>query len=185
MEIPGYLRVEHMHRFENVRRRANWMRIWHRLTGSPETLLPFGPVYDHLKSRVVRQGGLREIPLRQIVGSLDKASRFDRSFRPRSDKLRARWLNVKMLHLWGGWEPVVLHKVGNLYFVEDGHHRVSVARDAGLEVIESEVIEYACELRFNLNASLQTILQMLDADRTAANANGTYGVVYSASSPQV
>lgn len=184
MEIPAYLRVEHIHDFENARRHATWMRIWHRLTGCPETLLPFAPIYARLKSRVVRRLGVHEIPLRQIVGSLDKASQFDRSFRPLSDKLRARWLNIKMLHLRAGWEPVVLHKIGNLYFVEDGHHRVSVARDAGLEVIEAEVIEYACELHFNVNASLQTILRMLEADRAADGANGPYGVVSPASPSQ-
>lgn len=164
MEIPGYLRVEHLHCFENAYRRAQLCRLWHRITGRPQTLLPFAPIYARLQQRASQRRGLQEIPLRQIVGSLDKASHFDRSFRPLSAELRERWLMVKMLQLWRGWEPIVVHKIGNLYFVEDGHHRVSVARDAGLEVIEAYVTEYPVTCHFNVDDSLQAILQRLDAD---------------------
>lgn len=162
MEIPGYQRVEHLHCFENACRRARLWRLWRRLTGRPQRLLPFAPVYARLKQRTSHHRGIQEIPLRQIVGSLDKASHFDRSFRPLYGELRERWLTVKMLQVWHGWEPIVVHKIANLYFVEDGHHRVSVARDAGLDVIEATVIEYPLAYRFDVDDSLETIVQRLE-----------------------
>ena len=166
MEIPAYQRVEYFHRFENVRRRAQLWRVWCRLLGKPQTLLPFAPIYSCLKQRVGHRLGVQEIPLRQIVGSFDKVHRFDRSFRPLSDDLRTRWVNMKMLQMTGGWEPIDVHWIGNLYFVEDGHHRVSVARDAGLDVIEANVVAYPSPYEFDVDEDLETILRRLETPKS-------------------
>lgn len=167
MNIPGYQRIEYLHRFDNALRGARLSRLWKRLLGKPETLLPFAPIHARVKQRMGYQRGVREIPLRQIVGSIDKAPYFDRDFRPLSNRLRNRWVNIKALQITSGWEPIVVHQIGNLYFVEDGHHRVSVAREERLEVIEARVTEYPVAVQFDRNDGLQTIIRRLDAARVA------------------
>jgi hypothetical protein len=90
-----------------------------------------------------RARGLQDIPVTRIVGSLGRSSDFDRDFRPLKKHLRDRWVR-SFLHLeTDAWEPILVHKVGEDYFVEDGHHRVSVARYAGLAFIQAEVWEYS------------------------------------------
>ena len=154
----GYARIAAMDRFEDVRRRAQVNRLWQRLTKRRKRLLPFGPIHGrlHYPSGVYR--GVREIPVRQIVGSLAKASEFDRDFRPLHKNQRERWANVFALHAQRGWEPILVHQMGGLFFVEDGHHRTSVARDLGLDTIEAAVIAYPVSYSLNADDSLEVIL---------------------------
>ncbi len=161
MDIPIYQRFDHVQRFDDALRKARLWRRWHRLLGRPETLLPFGPILASLKQRTGFYRGIKEIPLKQVVGSIDRATDFDREFRPLTDRNRNRWVNIRGLQSGRGWEPIVVHKIGNLYFIEDGHHRVSVARDSGLQAIEAKVIEYPLDHHFNLNDDLKTILRRL------------------------
>jgi hypothetical protein len=85
----------------------------------------------------------------QILGSLNRYHEFDRVFLPASDKLAQRWQSVnRAFYEEISLPPVVLYKVGQVYFVVDGHHRVSVAREQGQIYIEAEVRE--CATRVNL-----------------------------------
>jgi hypothetical protein len=90
----------------------------------------------------------------QIAGSLNRYHEFDRAFLPKEDQLASRWQKVDRafyqdVHL----PPVVLYKVGEVYFVVDGHHRVSVAREQGQEFIEAEVRE--CATRVNITPDIK------------------------------
>ena len=161
MSTPGYLQIEGLQQFESLRRRANLRRFLHKLTGRPQTLVPFGPILARLRYQHGFNRGIREIPLKQIIGSLERANDFDRSFRPLHKKLRERWIKIWTLQNQGGLEPILVHKVGNIYFVEDGHHRVSVARGSGLRTIEAEEIEYQVAFCFPTTASLDELLGRL------------------------
>jgi hypothetical protein len=105
--------------------------------------------------------GVQEIPVQQIVGSLNRATEFDRFFRPLHNSQRERWVNMWVMHMQGGWDPILVHQVGNLYFVEDGHHRTSVARVSGLAVIEANVTDYSVALHFAPTIPLAAILANL------------------------
>jgi nucleotide-binding universal stress UspA family protein len=77
-----------------------------------------------------------------IIGSLGRSRDFDRVFRPVQRHSRGKWLSVDSAFLAGvGLPPISLYKVGDAYFVVDGHHRVSVARENGQTFIDAEVIE--------------------------------------------
>ena len=169
MEAPAYLRIQALQRFENARRRARLASIWNGLLGKPQTLLSFEPISVRLPQRTGLQRGVQEIPVEQIVGSLGKAHMFDRSFGPLRDEQRDRWVDIVLLHQASGWEPIVVHEIGGLYFVEDGHHRVSVARDAGLKLIEAYVTEHPSPKRFDVNDTLGASLRRL-AEPDAARA---------------
>ncbi len=89
-----------------------------------------------------RNLGLRTIELASIVGTVDRGRDFDRSFRPTSHRVRQRWERIAAAMRRGeSMPPIKVFRVGDAHFVEDGHHRVSVARQLGLETIEARVIE--------------------------------------------
>ena len=90
-----------------------------------------------------RVAGLRAIPLTSIVGTAEcaKARAFDRSFRPPPTS-RLRWERLWMAGRRGApLPPISVYRVGDQHFVDDGHHRVSVARSLGMTAIDAEVIE--------------------------------------------
>jgi hypothetical protein len=90
----------------------------------------------------------------QIAGSLNRYHEFDRVFLPASDNLANRWQSVNRAFYQDiSLPPVVLYKVGQVYFVVDGHHRVSVAREQGQLFIEADVRE--CSTRVNITADLK------------------------------
>jgi hypothetical protein len=84
---------------------------------------------------------LHEIPLNEIVGSLGRHTDFNRQFLPRKDSQAGRWARVRMAYDHSGLPPIEVYKLGEIYFVADGHHRVSVARQLGARYIEAYVIE--------------------------------------------
>jgi hypothetical protein len=136
------MRIEAMNEFEKAHRHAQWVRRWHRLAGQPENLLSFNQVRARLARHARRDRGIQEIPVDAIVGSVGRARDYDPSFRPLRKGLRDRWVSILRLQQTTGWEPIIVHKVGKSYFVEDGHHRVSVARAQGVPTIEAHVYEH-------------------------------------------
>lgn len=118
---------------------AHWMRS--DAQDNAQTL-SFTEVLDALGRRGERSLGVQVIPLDCIVGSVDKVRDFDRRFRPTSDRSRQRWERMALKSRKGeSFPPIDVYKLGNLYFVRDGHHRVSVARALGTREIEARVTE--------------------------------------------
>jgi hypothetical protein len=87
--------------------------------------------------------GRRVIEVSKIVGSVDRHREFDRGFMPAKASMAERWKRVdRAFHRGVELPPVRLYKLGDAYFVEDGNHRVSVARYQGVEWIDAEVTEF-------------------------------------------
>jgi hypothetical protein len=83
-----------------------------------------------------------QIPLKAIIGSVDRCSDYTRSFLPLKDSDQARWTRVERAFLQSKpLPPIQVRKVGQVYFVLDGHHRVSVARQLGLSHLEARVFQ--------------------------------------------
>ncbi len=158
MDHLGLERLKAFDHFDDARCRAQVNRVWRKLTKKRQTLLPFAPIHRQLSSPSRINRGVQEIPVENIVGSVDRASEFDRDFRPLHKNQRQRWANVWALHAQKGWEPIVVYRLGDLYFVEDGHHRVSVAHDLGLELIEAVVISYPTAAKLAAGETLAQIL---------------------------
>ena len=85
--------------------------------------------------------GVESIPVDRVVGTDSRAGDFDREFRPLRPAVRSRWNQVAQAFPDGDFPPIVVHKLGDAYFVIDGHHRVAVARSKGVERIDAEVTE--------------------------------------------
>ena len=118
--------------------RADWLA---RLTGKDDQLLPYQAVADVLKSFQHRQiTELRSIPLSKIVGSVERYRDFTRGFLPRDSVAAARWVRVDMaMNSHVGVPPIEVYQIGDVYFVSDGNHRVSVARVNGFTEIDAYV----------------------------------------------
>jgi len=128
--------------FHRARRKAALQAIMARLTGKSADLLSYEDVRRKLKARGTAPGGLKDIPLDAIVGSVGRYADFTRSFLPRQDSNRERWARVRVAVTdWGGLPPIKVYQVGDAYFVLDGNHRVSVARQVGATHIEAYVTE--------------------------------------------
>ncbi|MBN1399844.1 MAG: DUF4032 domain-containing protein [Anaerolineae bacterium] len=117
-------------------------RLWARLTGKNIDLIPFEKLSESIGLHGQSYRGLRPVPLDKIVGSLGRSQDFDRAFLPTQKHSRGKWVSVDSAFITGvTLPPVSLYKVGDAYFVVDGHHRVSVARRQGQAFIDAEVVE--------------------------------------------
>jgi hypothetical protein len=132
--------------FARQRRRVALARIVARLRFEPDdvsAMLPFEEVVAALGRRGQRDLGLQNIRLDSIVGTVARHHReFDRQFRPTSPGVRGRWERIATARRRGEtMPPIDVYRVGELHFVEDGHHRVSVARALGDTHIDAYVKE--------------------------------------------
>lgn len=132
--------------FQQARRHADAEKRLARLTGRSAALLCFDQVRDLLKAHPVGEKVLRDIPLDAITGSVGRCADYTRSFRPLKDNLRHRWQGIKAaLTQSKPLPPIQVGQLGKTYFVFDGHHRVSVAREQGMTSIEASVLLFEAE----------------------------------------
>lgn len=128
--------------FGQALRAASMRRLWANLTGRNDHLIPFEDLRKTLGLISQHYRGVQPVPLDKIVGSLGRSGDFDRVFLPTQKHSRSKWLSVDTAYIEGvTLPPVSLYKVGEAYFVVDGHHRLSVARQKGQTFIDAEVIE--------------------------------------------
>ena len=128
--------------YQRARRRALFRDILARLAGRENRLLSFEDVKQSLRLGGPIYRGTQAVPLAHIIGSVDRYRDFDEEFLPKQDRTADRWKSIaRAFYHDVDLPPVRLYKVGDAYFVLDGHHRVSVAREQGAEYIDAEVQE--------------------------------------------
>jgi len=156
---------EGMQAFRKALRRSVRYELWQDLHGRPSDLLDFDIVSStlHLYSRMPL--GVREIPTAAIIGSVDRAGDFTRNHLPRKDYLQARWCRVYAYVTQHGFDPISVFKVSDIYFVNDGNHRLSVLSSYNTPLLEADVTEFACRVR------LEADLRISDLARKAAYAD--------------
>jgi hypothetical protein len=129
------------HKFFTLRTNARRDLLWAKLMGKTIELATF-PEEAPEKSPNRRYNGTGDILVEQIVGTLNRQKDFDHKFRPLNKHLVERWVNVYLSMERDGWPPILVHRVGESYFVEDGHHRVSIAQALGMKYIPARVWDY-------------------------------------------
>jgi hypothetical protein len=130
--------------FSRARRRRALARLSARLRRADDVhhILPFEEVARALGRIGERRLGQQLIPLDSIVGTVDRSREFDRDFRPTSPRVRERWQRINLAQRKGeAMPPIDVYRIGELHFVKDGHHRVSVARALGHKDINAYVTE--------------------------------------------
>jgi len=151
--------LEDFHRF---RSKAAMNRFWAGIRGESLDLLPYSEVSSKLRAVNRTDLGLKEVPLKNIIGSVNRTDDFDRNFRPLSDEDSRRWANVKtaMISPFSrGVPPVSLYKIGDAYFVLDGNHRVSIAKEMGMETIEAYVTEVKSKVGLSSSFTLEELVE--------------------------
>ncbi len=137
--------VEAGHYWNKARRQALWSTMFQGQRLKQEPLLSFDKVAHRLKLKHAVYRGIHRIPIDSIVGSVGRYQDFTSTFLPTNKSMEQRWKNVAAAYLdssRGGVPPIELFKVGVAYFVKDGNHRVSVARQLKIPDIEAYVWEY-------------------------------------------
>ena len=129
--------------FERARRRAWLRRLAERFRGEParQNAMPsFDETRRSLKAFNRLRRGRRVVDLEKVVGSVGRRRDFDRAFMPLRPSAGERWKRVDLaFHRGVDLPPITLYRLGDAYFVEDGNHRVSVARFHGAEWIDADV----------------------------------------------
>ncbi len=150
--------MDSQHAWSKARRAIVVQKVLCAIQGCSLDLIPFEEARElfHLNQKICL--GLQEIELDKIRGSVGRYHDFTSTFLPRSDSMRKRWQGVWSASVSKGLPPIELYKVGEAYFVADGNHRVSIARNEGWETIEAYVYEYITPIGLSEDADLDELL---------------------------
>src|ERR671920_52663 len=154
--------------FTRARRRAFLRRIGAFLRRDPGSnrLLSFDEVKSALGAVEQVYLGMRTVPVEKIVGSVGRHRDFDRAFLPSKGDLGTRWKRIdQLMQRAEELPPISLFKIGDAYFVRDGNHRVSVARQIGVEMIDAEVIELRSRVPVDSALTARDLLHKLEHRR--------------------
>jgi hypothetical protein len=141
----GFPRADVENDFLRARRHQVLATLTHRLLRQPhdsDRILPLDEVAGALGVRGEQHLGLQTIRLDTIVGTVDSRRDFDRHFRPTSNRVRPRWEQLALAQRRGAAiPPIEVYRIGDLHFVSDGHHRVSISAATGQQTIDAYVTE--------------------------------------------
>ncbi len=157
--MTDYIRRQADRRFEEAHRRALIASILDTVRRQSNEMLSFAEVRARLNVRGQRYIGHQTVLLDHIVGSEGRYDDFDRRFLPRSRALKARWSGISRAMLASTeLPPIELYKISDIYFVRDGNHRVSAARDQGQEYIDAFVTELLVDVPLGPAISVQDLI---------------------------
>ena len=145
--------------FEIALKRGFWRSVIKWFNQDRNKLLPFDEVRMELPPLSEHYIGLRQIPLKNVVGSVGRYQDFDRAFLPRQTHTKGRWVSIDKAHLQDiVLPPIEVYKIGDLYFVKDGNHRVSVARERGQVFVDAYVIEMDVPVKLDPDISIDELI---------------------------
>jgi hypothetical protein len=146
--------------FETALRRGFWRSVMSWFRQRNNKLLPFDEVRKALPIHGQYYAGLREIKLDKVVGSVARYNDFDRAFIPRQRHTRQRWINIDIAKLTDvSLPPIEVYKIGEIYFVKDGNHRVSVAREKGQIFIDAQVTEIVTTVPITESTDINALIR--------------------------
>jgi nucleotide-binding universal stress UspA family protein len=153
--------VQAIQDFHSARQKATLSEIVARLKGESTELLSFDEVRQKLRAQVGPKKVLKEIPINAIIGSVNRYQDFSRGFLPGQNVNEERWTNVE-LATYGmvGLPPIEVYQIGEVYFVSDGNHRISVAKQMGSTQIQAYVTEVHSRVPLTANARPEDLILM-------------------------
>ena len=160
MEDPNTYR-QALEDFRRARSKAAMQRFWAGIQGRSLNLLPYDEISTKLRAVSQTDRGLQQVPLKDIVGSVSRLQDFDRNFLPLRDDDIYRWAGVKTAMTSPhstGVPPISLYQIGDAYFVLDGNHRVSIAKEMGMETIEAYVTEIKTKVPISSNLTSDELI---------------------------
>lgn len=152
--------------FESARFRSLLTSLKYFLIGRNNELLSFEKIKKGFELYKQKYLGIQTIPIDVIVGSFDRYKDFDRYFLPKKVHLQQRWAKIHNLIARDViLPPVKLYKIGEIYFVIDGNHRVSVSKKLGVKYIDAEVIEFITAISITPNMDPKEIFILAEREK--------------------
>lgn len=146
--------AEGINKFQSARMGAFWEEVVALMRGKPAELMSFEDIRSRLRLNEESYKGLQNIDVEKIVGSVGRYRDFTSSFLPKSSKMQERWSRIyAQANGMAGLPPIEVYQVGDVYFVRDGNHRVSVARQIDAKTIEAHVTELRTPIALRPNMS--------------------------------
>lgn len=139
--MPFQPLLQAQNEFWKLYRIGTMQLLFNRLRRRPTQLCAFDEAREGAPTTALGRRTLQEICLQRIIGSVGRARDYTPSFLPRRAGDEARWVRVKQAVDADGFTPLELYRLGEDYFVQDGHHRVSVLRSLGVKTAEAYVTE--------------------------------------------
>lgn len=151
--------LEAIQDFHRARLLATIEQATARITGKPKDLLDYDEVFSKLHAGNSAYKGVKDIPIDAIIGTMGRYTDFSRSFLPKDNSDQERWAKVFVAqNTPEGLSPIEVYKIGNIYFVKDGHHRVSVARQIGASYIEAHVTEVKTKVLITAETDVKDLI---------------------------
>jgi hypothetical protein len=148
--------------FDKARTKEFFSRVLHFLRPQKNQLLNFNEVKTLLRPNAEIYRGMQTVSIDSIVGSEGRYRDFNAFFLPKNEHMRTRWESVDKAHIQDViLPPIKLYKVGEVYFVRDGNHRVSVARSQGVQAIDAEVTEFKTDYKLEQNENIEELRDKL------------------------
>ena len=144
--------------FRQARRRAKLQSLIAMISGKHEKLLSYEEVKRRIEVSGQRRQYLANIPLDSIVGSVGRYLDFNKKFLPLTDSDAERWARVKLAQVQKGLPPIEVYKIGEIYFVFDGNHRVSIAKQMKMATIEAYVSEFRTNIEIKPDDDLEDLI---------------------------
>ena len=167
--------------FRSARQKAALQEVIARITGNSTELLSYDEVRQKLKAQVGPTNVLKEIPLYAIIGSVNRYQDFSRDFLPGKNIDEERWTKVELANYGSvGLPPIEVYQIDQVYFVSDGNHRVSVAKQLGSSQIQAYVTEVHSRVPLTpdvraedliLKAEYTSFLEHTNLDQLRPNSN--------------
>lgn len=174
--------IQAQNEFDRARRQAEINRLSAWLQGRDARLLPFDIIRRNLRQQSPLYRGVQLVALEAIVGSVGRYSEMSREWLPLNNSLKDRWVKVAALAQSEGWPPIELYKVGNAYFVRDGNHRVSAARQLKFLTIEAHVWEFPDDVTLeptdSLDDAINRFRERVFLDKTGLNLRDDFNISF-------
>ncbi len=133
--------------FNKARTREMLSGVLRRLVNRKSDMLSLQDARNILKPKSENYKGMMTVPISLIVGSEGRYKDFNKEFLPKHQHLRSRWERVDVAYYKQvNLPPIKLYKLGKVYFVRDGNHRVSVGKLQGVEFVDAEVVGLTAEV---------------------------------------
>ncbi|HYZ14236.1 MAG TPA: ParB N-terminal domain-containing protein [Actinomycetota bacterium] len=158
--------------FPKARRQEAYRRLSTVAKGREQRpLLSLDEVSRRLGALEQTYVGVRPIPVDKIVGTVSRVDDFDRDFLPKRSKIQERWQQVEESWPDGDFPPIVVYEIDGRYFVVDGHHRVAIAKQRGIEMIDAEITELRSRTPLPADADVGSII-MAEQERRFMEESG-------------
>jgi hypothetical protein len=145
--------------FSRAYRKGFWRSILSWLSNSDNDLLPFDEVIKRIPLKGQSYGGLKQIETDRIIGSVSRFTEFDREFLPRQTYTRERWESIDQAYYKDIiLPPIDVYQIGEIYFVKDGNHRVSVARERGQLYMDAFVVKISIPGNLDKHTNINTLV---------------------------